>query len=552
MPTKSSTKLAALRQKELGAFYTPQAIAETLVEWAIRNSDDRALDPSFGGLVFLRAAQNRLETLGATKEQAKARVHGIELDRTAYEAAVSERRSKSANLVWSDFFAVMPGEHLPPCQAVIGNPPYVRYQGFNGAGHAGHQLAAAAGVSLTRLASSWAPFVVHAVAFLATGGRLALVLPAEVIHAQYAEPVLDFLRRNFSQISIAVFEERVFPGALEEIVLLFADGRGNGPAAEINLASCQTLDDLKVGDQEQRPLSATPGAKARGKLLAQLLPKATQSLYWRLCEEEQVLTLGQWGSIDIGAVTGANGFFLLSDEEAAQLPDPLLRPTVSKAHQIAGTIFTAVDLVALREDGGKAQMFVAEANTDPALIEAAKSYLARGKRQGLAKRYKCRVREPWWAVPLPKHGVPDLFLTYFASEHPRLVVNGANALHTNTIHGLKLRDPRRARSLATGFYNSLTLLSAELTGRSYGGGVLKLEPTEAEALLMPSLPPRLGRKLPQLDRLIRFGELNQALDLVDQLVLVEGLGLSTAQVRSLRRGAERLRQRRRARGRKPR
>jgi adenine-specific DNA methylase len=166
-------------------------------------------------------------------------------------------------------------------------------------------------------------------------------------------------------------------------------------------------------------------------------------------------------------------------------------------------------------------------------------------------RYKCRVREPWWAVPLPKHGAPALFLTYCSSEYPRLVLNEAEVLHTNTVHGVSLRQDMDPRALAAGFYNSLTLLSAELVGRSYGGGVLKLEPTEAEALLVPPVPDSAGEHLEQVDALLRLGELTAVLDLMDRLVLVEGLGLSEHEVMALRGGAERLRSRRRARGKAP-
>jgi hypothetical protein len=60
-------------------------------------------------------------------------------------------------------------------------------------------------------------------------------------------------------------------------------------------------------------------------------------------------------------------------------------------------------------------------------------------------------------------------------------------MHTNTLHGVTVAEGVSAKALAVGFYNSLTMLSAELLARSYGGGVLKLEPTEAEALLIPPL-----------------------------------------------------------------
>ena len=40
-------------------------------------------------------------------------------------------------------------------------------------------------------------------------------------------------------------------------------------------------------------------------------------------------------------------------------------------------------------------------------------------------------------------------------------------------------------------------------GHSYGGGVLKLGPTEAEALLVPAIPEVAAEELDELDELLR-------------------------------------------------
>jgi hypothetical protein len=299
---------------------------------------------------------------------------------------------------------------------------------------------------------------------------------------------------------------------------------------------------------------AKPGAgRGRGKLLAQLLPEDTRELYDGLARGSyaHVTTLGQLASVDIGAVTGANDFFLLAADEEPGLAAELLRPTISKAMHVRGARFAPADLDRLLDAGTRARMFVAAKDTPDELLSSADAYLQRGKKRDIHKRYKCRVRDPWWAVPLPKQGAPDLFLTYCASEHPRLVLNEAQVLHTNTVHGVSIRRGVSARALAAGFYNSLTLLSAELVGRSYGGGVLKLEPTEAEALVVPPLPDGAEAALDDVDALLRTGDLTALLDRMDHLVLIDGLGLTEADVVALRAGAERLRSRRRARGKEP-
>jgi Eco57I methyltransferase-like protein len=255
-------------------------------------------------------------------------------------------------------------------------------------------------------------------------------------------------------------------------------------------------------------------------------------------------------AVEIGAVTGANDFFLLTRAEAKGMPQRMTRPAVSKAVQVAGARLTGKDHAGLLAEGRKGLMFVADSGVK-SRNAAVRSRIALGEELRVPEAYKCRIREDWWSVPLPRRGVADLLLTYFASEHPRLVLNEAGVLQTNTIHGVYLTTQLDTASLAVAFYNSLTLLSAELVGRSYGGGVLKLEPTEAGALILPPVSENLGELLGEVDALIRARKLDAALDLVDPIVLGEGLGLSAAEIRALREGGARLRARRRSRGAPP-
>jgi hypothetical protein len=88
--------------------------------------------------------------------------------------------------------------------------------------------------------------------------------------------------------------------------------------------------------------------------------------------------------------------------------------------------------------------------------------------------------------------------------------------------------------------NSVTLLGAELVGRAYGGGILKLEPREADRLPVPSfsLIKAKARALRALYRrasvALRQGKLAEVVSIVDQVLLSEGTRLTLAQIRDLR------------------
>jgi type I restriction-modification system DNA methylase subunit len=118
-----------------GAFFTPPAIADYLAHWAVgSNPAARVLDPTCGEAVFLLAAGRRLRELGCPPTDLVQHLYGVDLD--AASLGTSERllaaEGMGAQLIAGDFFNVPApsqlGCPLPEMDAVIGNPPFVRYQ----------------------------------------------------------------------------------------------------------------------------------------------------------------------------------------------------------------------------------------------------------------------------------------------------------------------------------------------------------------------------------------------------------------------------------------
>ncbi|WP_250289824.1 Eco57I restriction-modification methylase domain-containing protein, partial [Frankia sp. CiP1_Cm_nod1] len=316
-------------RKIRGAFFTPAALCDHIVTWALRDRDDSVLEPACGEAVFLLAAARRLRALDGVAGQRpdshpghqpgsrpgdhvgdhvcdddhdgrsrggghagdrgdkssygdknsyggeavqprggrqgglphRAQLRGIELHApTAAAAALAVTSSgEQAEITVADFFAV---PARPDFDAVVGNPPYVRYQKFHGEARGRAQAAAGqAGVRLTSLASSWAAFTVHAARFLRPAGRLGLVLPAELLAVNYAAPVRQFLLERFRHVQLVLFTERVFPGVQEEVLLLLAEG--TGPAGRFDVHQVRDLAELAAtgaGHTAGPPGGTAPGA----------------------------------------------------------------------------------------------------------------------------------------------------------------------------------------------------------------------------------------------------------------------------------------------------
>lgn len=535
--------------KARGAFFTPPQIADFIANWAVRSAEDLILEPSCGDAEFLIAAGKRQTGLGAGLFLGEA-LTGIEVHQ---ETAISARTRlnshgcHAATVINDDFFDV---DCSPIYDAIIGNPPFIRYQDF--AGDARRKAAAAAlrqGVRLTGLASSWAAFVLHACGFLSPGGRLALVLPAELLGVQYASDVRRFLLDRFRCVKLVLFEELVFPGVQEEVVLLLAEGEGSTSNFEVfqarNLENLTTWDNLNWttfapnGDEKWTPALLDPVQIA-----------AYQSVQDSLFFE----ALGEWGQPYLGAVTGNNTFFTFSNEQIKQLGIPkkeLLRISPPGSRHLRSLIFSLAAWAELGAEGKRCYLFYPRSKV---LSKAAQDYIADGERRGIHEAYKCANRRPWWRVPLVP--ISDLLLTYMDRDNPRLITNRAAVHHLNSLYGIAIRDGRKtiARDLLPmAFLNSITLLSAEIVGRAYGGGLLKLEPTEAERLLVPShsVILRCERTLrslrPQLSVALRSGNLSRIVRLVDRELLVRGMKTDSDHLTILREARSTLQDRRYAR-----
>ncbi|AJX22152.1 methyltransferase [Burkholderia pseudomallei] len=534
----------ALR-KERGAFFTPDEITRFVANWAIRTSRDRVLEPSAGDAAFLVAAVDRLRTLAPVGNSRPA-VDGVEIH--AHSARVADKRVRDAGgkarILHSDFFAVEPN---PTYHAVIGNPPYIRYQDFSGEARArSREAALRGGVSLTGLASSWAAFTVHSAMFLQRGGRLGLVLPAELLSVNYAAPVRRFLFSRFREVELVLFDEQVFPEAEADVVLLLADGYLEGPAEHATIRQSKNAADLVSLGAGQIWRPTDPAAKWTSSLID---PKAIEPMH-ELLQRDMFTRLELWGDTTLGIVTGNNKYFTLSPQRVKELGlrrNELLRLSPPGSSHLRGLELSSAMLTKLGREGHATYLFYP---SDPPSPEAA-AYIEDGHRTGVDTAYKCRVRRTWYQVPL----VPaaDLLLTCMNADTPRLTANEAGARHLNSVHGVYLAEQHRTLGrelLPLASLNSVTLLHAEIVGRAYGGGILKIEPKEADLWAMPSAAliacraDALRAIKGAVADLLTEGKLLDAVEMVDKIILQGHGEITTKQVKHIRQARAELAHRR--------
>lgn len=521
----------AILQKSLGAFYTGLPIARYIVQWALRRPSDSLLDPSCGDGVFLSSAYEQLLSLGSKRPN----VCGIEVDQAA--ADMTKSRLPGARLIEADFFSVKAAQPLF-FDAVVGNPPFIRYQNFNGdVRFSALARATEAGVKLPQLSSSWAPFLVHAVSFLKAGGRLGMVVPSELGHAQYARSVLQFLINKFGRIQICLFRKKLFPDLSEDTGLLFCE-EFEKPCTSLSVIILDDIDQVQKTNGVGRAVDIEGIRLGRVRLIHYLLPAKARHLYEYLSNQGSVARLGVAADVGIGYVTGCNDYFHFSEAERKKwrIPAAFLRSAVLTLAETEAIRMRRTDWETLADRGRKIYLLAIPPLGKERLPRSILEYLKLGESSGVPHRFKCRVRDPWYSVPHVR--VAEAFLTYMCGHGPRLVRNRCNLVAPNTLHLLRFETGWKADWFIGGWLSSLTKLSCELEGHALGGGMLKLEPSEAEKILVALPDPREGGALVrQLDKLTREKQGEAAADLADSRILRRRLGLSRTECLVLREAA---------------
>jgi len=498
-------------EKLRGGFYTPAPLVvdcyRRIAELLPRDTSLRLLEPSAGDGAFIR-----YRDVGRLASRfAKAHTTCIELNASEASKCREALQATSAQgrVINADFFrwAQAASDEF---DAVVGNPPFVRYQFIPKRVRAvADSLISAAGNQLAGVSNLWIPFTLISLDRLKYGGAFAFVLPSEILATKSAGLVRSELIRHFKRLHVDLYPRGHFPDILQDVVVV-SGVRDLQPRA---VRAVVFREHLEGGindwshDVDDSKDAWTHYLLTQGESDAL---KATQQL-------PGMHELGNVASIGVAIVTGANDFFTVSDEivNKYDLHDwtvPLLARTVDSP----GIVFRRSDHARLIRSDRKCWLLDFSADRpDPAEFQLSECYLRLGEGLGLRKRYKCRIRKPWYRLPDVRSG--DIMLSKRSHRHHRLLLNSANVVTTDTIYrgSMRPRFKNAKSSLIAGFHNSLTILTSELEGRSYGGGVLELVPSEIARLTVPMVD--MKAHLAGLDKVGRVagGQLDTADTLIE-------------------------------------
>ena len=509
-----------------GGYYTPEKISEFITEWAIRSPSDTVLEPSCGDGSFLSAITNRLESLGATSEQIKQGVIGVELDKIEAQKSTQYR----ATVICEDFFTYYEENIDEKAQfdVIVGNPPFIRYQNFTEKYRkTAFSLMNKYGFHPNRLTNIWLPFLILSCKALKSNGRVGMVIPAELFQVDYAAEARQFLSTFFDNLTLVTFKQLIFDDIQQEVILLLGEcGNDKHGIRVVELDNLFNL--IEQGQACLKNAEVKRLDHSKDKWVKYFLSIEELELLSRLNHDPRITDATDLFEINVGLVSGENDFFVINQETVTEnnLGDSVV-PIISRSDQVKGIRLTDDDYSTL-VSSGKRVYFFAPGNVDfDILPEAQLKYIQWGEKKGFSKNYKCRIRPKWYHVSQAWRA--DAFLIRQAHMYPRMILNEKNALVTDTLHKVRFLEGVQRQCVAAAFLNTYTFALSETIGRSYGGGVLTFEPGEMRKMRIPM---RMAEHLDlqKIDSWQRNGDIDKILEYTDNILLRDGLNLSDHEI----------------------
>jgi adenine-specific DNA-methyltransferase len=529
----------ASEEKLLGNIYTPEPVADFILAWVMNgNQGLDILEPSAGEGVFLRRVREKgysYRSMTAVEfiEGEARKIEKLRLPRTRVKA--------------EDFLAYC-NSTKDRYDVAVGNPPFIRYQYFAGEQRAeAEKVFQRAGLKYSKLTNPWVSFIVGASLLLKETGKIGFVVPAEILQVGYAAQLRNFLARFYNKIAIVSFRRLIFPPVQQEVVLLLCEKGGNGS----HLIEHVELDDAASLAKVDVTSLKSPKKKIdfkSNKWTFYFLNQQEIDYIERLLDDKRIPTFGDHAKAEVGMTTGSNQYFTvpLSTVEEYSLRQ-YAKPMVGRSVQIRGAIVTKADWKANIDAGARAFFLKLPTMKELKGNNQAMEYIRLGMKERVNNKfYKTRIRDEWQIVPSAWIS-PALFQRR-NNIYPKFVINSAEAYTTDTMHRVTVDLNIDLDAFVASYYNSLSLASAEICGRSHGGGALELMPNEVERVLVPYDEDN-KHLLREIDGMLRSGKtIDEILAYTDPIILNGQYGFTNDEVKLSNKIWKKLQSRRLTRG----
>ena len=487
----------AMQRNEMGQYATPFPLALKIMQfvrdnWLTAAKDIRFLDPAVGTGAFASAL------LHAFDRKHIRSMTGVELDPQIASAADKLWSKWGLKVIEADFTR-LPFPASPDANLVVANPPYVRHHHLDREAkpYLQQKTQVSVGLKVNGLAGLYCYFLLIAHRWLAEDGIGVWLIPSEFMDVNYGKIVKRYLTEQVTLRHVHRFdpEDVQFDDALVSSTVLIFQKR---------IPSAQHEAIFSVGSDLCAPRRSK---RIRQQQLADIgkwtsLPDMPVPYVIRNVERlNATIRIGDLFDIRRGLATGANEFFILTRQLAHDkgLPERFLRPILPSPRYLTH------DLILAGPDGYpliEPLLVLLDCDLDENEVRhfpALRAYLEEGMSRGFADRYIPSHRSPWYkqefrpAAPIVcsymSRGQPGTSGIRFFRNHSQatapnvyLMLYPSSAIQRTVEEDPPLLDDLFELLKRTGHEHLL------YQGRTYGGGLNKIEPNELAQVPLPDDP----------------------------------------------------------------
>ncbi len=465
-----------------GQFATPPALAHDILNYASQefaaNQEIRFLDPAIGTGAFFSA----LRTVFPPARVAQA--SGYEIDSHYGVPAAKLWRETGLDLKIDDFTRAP----YPPKEAsfdlVVCNPPYVRHHHLESGQKARLRARAmeTAGVDIGGLAGLYCYFVALCHQWMAPSALAGWLIPSEFMDVNYGAAVKRYLLGRVTLLHIHRFDpaDLQFEDAMVSSAVVWF--RNKSPPAEHKIR--MTFGGSLTMPKHEAFVSSNELRNAH---------KWTRFPCGEWNGSTSSPALSEFFRVKRGLATGDNKFFILNEKEISRrgLPMKAFRPILPSPRKL---VRDEVDCDSKGNPLLAHRLYLLDSRLPIDRIvrdyPTLWTYLEEGRERGVADRYICRHRTPWYSQE--SRPAAPLVCTYLGRngrgrERPvRFILNRSQATAANVYLMLYPTEKiaqamARDTALTEKAWRALNSIPPEALlgeGRVYGGSLHKLEPKE--------------------------------------------------------------------------
>lgn len=470
--------------REKGQFWTPDWVAEAMVEYVLTEKSNNIFDPAVGAGAFFRAAKAI-----AIEKGCYVMLSGMDIDPTSVDQSILYGLNPQdlAGVKIGDFVFEPPTRKL---SAIVANPPYIRH----------HRIPIITKERLKRLsletigktldgrAGLHIYFLLRALSLLQENGRLAFIMPADTCEGKFANDLWSWIGANFRLDAVVTFEPGAtpFPNVDTNPLVFFI--RNAAKQEKFWWVKCyeSNSDNLKRWVRSGFDEHPIKGLNVFQRELVEALGTGLSRPL--LTDKPSRYVLGDFVRVVRGVATGSNEFFFMTEEKLHRIgiPQKYFVRAIGRTRDILTKEITQGTLDLLSAKGRPTYLLALDGRNLETYPQELKEYLKNGEAMGLPKRPLISQRDPWYKTE--SRAAPPFLFAYLGRRNSRFIRNTASIIPLTSFLCVypKSNDKKFVDALWGILDHPDILANLAAIAKSYGDGALKVEPRSLEKLPIPN------------------------------------------------------------------